>query len=280
MPLWPLPTTAKRRAVTRTATSVQYTTLTSSASANVKGAWAQLTASCPVDAKALYLRGNGFNATGVASPGLVDIAVGGSGSELIVFPDLDVGFTPANASWIVPCDIAAGQRVAARLASPRTSTTLQIVADFLGEVDIAGGPAGVAAWATYGVDAGNSRGAAVTPGNSSAWGSWAQLGTTSADHDVWLARADMGGNSNTTAVNYRAQMAFAPDATAASLCATNGTHLELPQAFAVTTSEVLNQYHYDDWGLYAPVPAGTPIWCRATCSGTAQTIYVVAYGGK
>ena len=84
----------------------------------------------------------------------------------------------------------------------------------------------------------------------------------------------------TTAINYRCQMACAADTTAASLCVTNGTHLELPNTFALTTAEILNQYHYDDWGIYDPVASGTPIYVRAAASGTAQTIYVIVYGGK
>lgn len=280
MPLWPLPTSPVRRAVSRTASSVSYTSVVSSGTANAEGAWAQVTASCPIDTKALFLRGNGFNSSGVASPGQLDIAVGASGSEQVILADLQVGNSPANASWIVPCSIAAGQRIAYRLASPRTSVTLQLVTDFLGEDSVAGAFPGVARWVTYGADTTNCRGTAVTPGASGAWGSWTQIGTTSNDHDLWIARADMGAQTATTAINYRCQLAFGPDATAAGLCATNGTALELPNTFANTTSETLNQYHYDDWGVYKPVPSGMGIWCRIAPSGTGQTVYVTVHGGK
>lgn len=280
MPLWPLPTATKRRAVSRSATSVAYTNVVSGGTAHTKGNWAQITASAPIDVKYLFLRGNTTAATGAATPFLMDIGVGAAGSELVVFPNLDCGFTPGNWSAIVPVDIPAGTRIAARMQGLTTGTTFQVVFDMIGEVDIAGGPAGVAQWVAYGADTANSRGTAVTPGNSGAWGSWTQLGTTSTEHDYWIARADMGANSNTTAINYRCQLAFAVNATEATACVTSGTHLELPQAFAVTTSEVLNQYHFDFDPDYAPAPAGIGIWCRAAASGTAQTIYVAAYGGK
>lgn len=279
MPLWTLPTANKARGVSRTSSSVSYTSVVTSSSANTKGSWAQVTASCPINTSTLFIRGNGFNSTGVASPALMDIAIGASGQEQIVLANLDVGFSATNAYWVIPVNIPAGQRIAYRIQSPRTSVTFQTVTDYIGEIDTIGGAAGVVKWSTYGADTTNSRGTAITPGNSGTMGSWVQIGTADNDHCYWIARADMGANAATTAINYRCQLAWGPNTTAASLCVTNGTHLELPNTFALTTAEILNQYQYDYDPTYMPVPADTPIWVRATGSGTAQTIYVIVHGG-
>lgn len=281
MPLWPLPVGPVRRAVSRSTSSIAYVNVVSSGSAHVKGNWAEVFASTPIDAKYLFLRGNGTNASGAASPFLLDVAIGASGSETIILNNLDVGFTASNATWLIPVQIPAGTRVAARMQGARTSVTFQTLWDLLGDETLAGGPPGVAQWVTYGADTANSCGTGVTSGNTNTWGSWTQIGSaTSTDHDYWIARADMGAQTAVTNINYRFQMAFAPNTTAAGTCVTNGTHLELPNTGAGNTAEILYQYAFDSDPTYAPTPAGTNIYVRGAASGTAQTVYIVVYGGK
>lgn len=49
----------------------------------------------------------------------------------------------------------------------------------------------------------------------------------------------------------------------------------------MTTSEAQTQLQLAGRGtVYEPVPAGLGIWARASASGTAQTVYLTAYGGN
>jgi hypothetical protein len=83
--------------------------------ANTKGAWVQVLAACPIDADGFLL---GFaNNTGSPCDFLVDIGIGGAGSEVVLIPDL---YLRANVNdqlgekMFVPMAIPAGTRIAAR----------------------------------------------------------------------------------------------------------------------------------------------------------------------
>ncbi|WP_436759345.1 hypothetical protein [Streptosporangium sp. V21-05] len=99
------------------------TTITPSGTANVKGSWAQLTASTARPIHALMVMVQGSTSTHLAGSYAVDIAVGGSGSETVIIPDHSVAVDtneyvqPMSPDFYpLSMGIPAGVRLAARCA--------------------------------------------------------------------------------------------------------------------------------------------------------------------
>lgn len=100
------------------------TACTPSASAFAKGSYAQLIAATAYDYVGFFVHldkgGQGTN-----NSYTLDIAIGGSGSEKIICPDLaSMGDIPGTFFPYLPIPIPAGQRIAARVASSATSDTI------------------------------------------------------------------------------------------------------------------------------------------------------------
>lgn len=278
--LWPLQAAASWHEPARGATAaVTNKTATPSGTAHAKGSWAQIVASLGQDVSLLVVRGNGAATAGVERTAAIDIGVGGSGSEQVVLEGFDIGQSSGNPYWMIPINIPAGSRVAWRVQSSQTTNCLASF-DFYGSSGLVAGGQVVTKWTSYGFNAAASCGAAVTPGNSDSWGSWTQVGSnTSSEHDAWMFTGTMGANSATTALTYRTQWAFAANSTEAGTQATNGTVIEGPM-WVMNTSEASTFLQFGGWPVHRPVPSGMGIWARAMASGTAQTVYLTAYGGN
>lgn len=101
--------------------------LTAPGANNTKGAWTEVSASTPFDAAGFWV--NVYH-TGTTGFQLLDIGIGGSGSETVLLPDWPL-FRPAmpwglGSQWI-PLRIPAGSRVAARYqASGFAGATMKI----------------------------------------------------------------------------------------------------------------------------------------------------------
>ena len=270
--------------VQRNNTSVSTITHTSPATAHTYGTPTQLIASTPWPTVGINLRLNG--ATGVSggrSDTIVQLMIGGAGSETDLVT-VACGFSPAGRTIALPLYIPEGSRISVRHKSHRTSFGLGYTLDLFGgpTVDHAGLPT---RWVSYGLvdDASNSRGTAVTAGNSNAWGSWTALTTsTTYPHSLWVPVVDGGTADTTTALNYRSQFAVASTSDAATEV-TNSTVWDGPR-WATTTAEqmtnqaspygafVLGSSAFSESGIiYAPRPEGAAVSMRAMCSGTAET---------
>lgn len=106
-------------------TTFSYGTGVAGGTANNKGSYTQITASTTNDASMLYVCMHGGASTGTT--GLLDIAIGGSGSEVIIIPDIPFCFNENNIEGVqsvgvnpcmvgpIPVQIPAGTRIAARI---------------------------------------------------------------------------------------------------------------------------------------------------------------------
>lgn len=152
------------------------TLLTAAGSANAKGSYAQLVAATTYDLDGFYIWLKDANTNNVSY--LVDIAIGGAGSEQILVANMVYNtVTGANSGgyglW-VPMYIPAGSRVAGRCQCTTASATLT--------ASIAGSEGGMTSDAmlggsdTYGVNTGTSIGTIIDPGAAAnTKGSWAQI---------------------------------------------------------------------------------------------------------
>lgn len=93
--------------------------------ANTKGAWAQLVASASADIAGMFgfIGYNADTARAAAARALIDIGVGASSSEFVLYPNALVGWGatrdgPSNCPRIPPfaCRVPSGTRIAARAA--------------------------------------------------------------------------------------------------------------------------------------------------------------------
>lgn len=139
--------------------SIPYINLANGA-ANTKGAYTQLTASLGADIDALLITGSVVDVYN-----LVDVAVGASGSEVVVVPNFflnregDLVQTP----MVLPCKIPQGTRVAARYQSNAGGGCSFILNGICNPFfnEFTGG-----AITDYGTDLANSRGTLLTTSGS------------------------------------------------------------------------------------------------------------------
>jgi energy-converting hydrogenase Eha subunit B len=104
---------------------VQGTTCSPSASANTKGAWAQLIAASAIDGDAIMLRVDFKQTDATTASMLLDIGIGSAGQERVVIPNLfhrSMQFDTLPFNIMLPLHIAAGTRIAARCQSSNAAS--------------------------------------------------------------------------------------------------------------------------------------------------------------
>jgi len=238
------------------------TTIAGNASANVEGAWTQLSAATPVDACGLWITiGQPFTIGTVDF--LVDIGVGAAGDEQIIVENLlySVGSFPAAPDWglFLPRCIAAGSRVAARAqCSGATNRQIGLMIHL-----IPGVVRPMQRCESGGADTSDSGGTLIDPGAGAAHvkGAWVQMIASTTFPYRALAML-LGFNKNGTATvqvehAYDIGVGAAGDEQViiANLRAVQGSGDDLvaPMAF----------------GAYpVNIPAGSRIAVRAQCSIT------------
>lgn len=205
--------------------------------ANTKGSWVQLFASAPFNATGLMLQVQCSTGDRAA---LVDIGIGGAGSEVVILPNIYLWASTASAysgllSAYLPVQIPAGTRVAVRLQSSAAS------GDFYFKTQLfdAGGLYTPQLATAYGADTATSHGTVLTSGSGSK-GSWAQLsasvaglrrgliciGKPSAGADFWIDIGVGGAGSEVIAV---------PDLMAANTSTTSSVLVSIPLSIPPAT---------------------------------------------
>lgn len=175
--------------------SFQQTAITSSATANTKGSWAQVVASAPTDA-CFVLIDCQFSPQGssTASMGL-DIGIGASGSEVVLVSNLvlqsSYNYSPGKILVSLPLSIPKGTRIAARAQDNVGGNAAAIsITLFDGSFTMMEGAAGADAIGFVSV---GSAGSALTPGASSTKGTYVQLiSATARDYIGFFAVFDPG----------------------------------------------------------------------------------------
>ena len=111
--------------------STQGTTITGSGTTNTKGSYSQLIASTTRDYLGFFFAQDTLNATVIAASSyLFDIAIGASGSEVPIAPNVlgtavaSLGLNLPITSGLYPIPIPAGSRISARLQSVAASKTI------------------------------------------------------------------------------------------------------------------------------------------------------------
>jgi hypothetical protein len=175
-----------------TTTSSAGVSVAASSTAHTKGGWTQLIANSGPRSLAIMIW---FENTAVASTNtsmLVDIGIGGSGSETVLIPNLAAGYalnaTVSNAAhfYYFPIFIPANSRISARCQAAVVSDVVTT------RVNLFQRPMG-AGWVgarvtAYGADTATSRGVAFSCGN----GSYGTAGTISASTTAGIKHMQIG----------------------------------------------------------------------------------------
>ena len=201
MPTWPL---IDHGAMTSVGTaSGAGTTVTASATANTKGAYAQLTASTPQAAGAIIVS----LVAGAAADMLVDLAIGTAGSETVIVANLttSVGTGGSNnqgAPLLLPISIPAGTRLAARCQATVGNSTCQVAVHLLRSTLIMA--SGLSRVVTLGADTTDSGGTTIDPGATlNTKGAWVQM-TASLSIPIRALAIGIGNRANgvSTSANF------------------------------------------------------------------------------
>ena len=175
------------------------TLVSSSASANTKGSYAEIVSATGFAANGVWVEVQTSTASGTGGQVLLDLAVGAAGSEVVVIPNLMIagpfGTTSIQGSFIAffPLAIASGARVAARMQDSLGTGTARIGITLVA----AGDTPGCSSFVAYGVDTSTSVGTSIDPGASAnTKGSYVQL-TASTSAVCQYAVLVTNGRANT-----------------------------------------------------------------------------------
>lgn len=254
-----------------TASTTPGTAITPGAS-NAEGSWTQIATAANIanDVYGILLWIAGGNTSATAKNHLLDIGLDPSGgtsyTEKISNVVCGQSSNAVNGGiWFYfPFFIKAGSSVAVRIMGlAATAGTVRVGATFYGKPV---NPERVLTGQyseTIGTVA-SSGGTSFTPGNSNAEGTWVSLGTTT--RNLWWHQLGVQiNNSTTTSLAYKIDLAYG-DATNKTMIIEN-LDVVLPGTAEQTT---IPNYNAMIEG-FCEVPAGSTLYVRGTCSGTAVT---------
>lgn len=175
-------------------------TVTASGTVNTKGSWTELLASTSQDCHLLGVGVYNTRVSGSNTGTLVDIGIGGSGSETVLISNLLAGYKPFLSGGVsseahqvgsaFPIFVPAGSRLSARSQAVIVSDTVEVGVRLLSSPNSfvsdqrQGGNV-----ITYGADAANSRGTLISaPGTAHTKSSWVEMtASTTQPHSALIA---------------------------------------------------------------------------------------------
>ncbi|MCS6302369.1 MAG: hypothetical protein H8K07_01685 [Nitrospira sp.] len=238
--------------------------ITANATVHTKGAYAELVAATTYDWYGFWISMSGVAVSATRTDMLLDVAIGGAGSEQVILPNLMAGWTMGGSGNIlyIPIYIPRGTRLSARCQAVVSGDQTGVM--LWGMAGHSGLPGPLFSQADdYGTVLASSKGAAHTPGNG-----------------VLSTATNVGG---TTSRIYGAVLLMvAPDTTTVT-------------ARGVTWNLVFGGQAYAEWfdletaaeqlvGPLPPapnfcsVPAGTQLQVQGTSGGAGNAHTVILYG--
>lgn len=232
-----------------------------SGAANAKGSYGVAIASTTWDIDELLVTIGQPN--GVVS-GLVDIAVGATGSEVVIAADiLAGGDARAASSFTIPVPIPAGSQISARSQDSTGALAWQI--RMTGIRRSLWTPPAAGRIVTYGAITATSKGTQIDPGAvANTYGAWTQI-TASTSEDLAALQVRLGGQANS-----------APTASALGFyldVAVGGAGSEVPFIVGLPFGSMTTGWYAPQWNQWLPagIPAGSRLAIRARSNVTDAT---------
>lgn len=241
-------------------TSTSGTTITASGSINTKGSWTQLYSSTAANVVGMTLCPLANTTASSAVTMLIDIGIGGAGSEVVKIPNLiihnQVGNSTIGASHI-PIFIPKGTRIAARCQSNTASKTASLICllEYEGDHPAYWAAAGVE---TIGADTTTSTGLLLTTGAGSTFSSWTNIGSTTT-RVLHAIKPFVGVGSDSTMNNRLGYIEVGINSTTYSRW-----------VFQTTASESAGLV-FPDRFFYRTIPSGSQLQVRAVVDTSADT---------
>lgn len=241
------------------------TTLTADASAHVKGAYQTLVTST-YNSRGFWLGIYNTAASGADSSMMIDVAIGGAGSEVVILPEFMCSMRPAGTDgsyWTYwPLFIPKTTTVRARIQSLITVDTCSAVIILDG--GMSDGFRTFTKADAYGTNAADSGGTTHTPGNSGAESTDANVGST-LSRNYGAVQLGLGTTGITTinGIFYHWEL-------------TDGTNTLAEWYTADNTAETMHG-PYPNAPIQVNLASGTQLQVQAEASGTAQAHDVAFY---
>lgn len=235
---------------------------------NTKGAWVEVVASTGFNATLIDLIILGTGTSGSSRHMLFDIGIGGSGSEVVLVPNILVGTANSMRRYTLPLWVPAGTRVAVRYQCTDAAwiNNVSVVLHNTGHLQSETGASALA----YGANPAGSTGTALAiPGAINTMGAWTQItASTSASLRSILVTAT-GPTSATWSSAPNALVDVGYGGSGSEQILLNG----LPLSWA--TTEMTN-----NTSVTIPVnlPAGTRLAARYQATDIAQPASVALVG--
>jgi hypothetical protein len=268
---WPVPQFPTQQIYNPRASSTDgFSTIATGSPANTKGSWVTLVSGTTKTGSWVNLisrRGSSFTDTAT----IMDIAIGGAGSETIVVPDLMIGFRTLK-GLTFPLHVPAGATVRARLASAQASAggatySLDV---YGGEPDVGlSVPGRITA---YGTVPASSGGTTITPSaTANTKSSWTQLtaATTAPIHALMVLV--QGVSDTMTGSYYKVDIAVGGSGSETIVIA---DHL-----LQITSVEEMTAYTPEFYPLSLNIPAGVRLAARCSAiTASSSALEVAVYG--
>lgn len=255
------------------------TTLTAHATPHTKvTAFTQIIASTAFDAYGITVQISGVGVASTNTRFLVDIGIGGSGSEIVLLPDLNAGNAPIWAGtpaggvyYHFPIAIPAGSRLSGRAQALVTVDVCTVM------IWLHGYPTGPSGWygsrvTAYGLDAANTRGTSITPGSTSSYGSAAQIASSTANKIRYM-QIGMDMLASTTGTSMRGLLRLGVGATPDYFV----EHLPIGESTTYENME-FRQTNFMLSKMLFNFPAATDLRASAMVNGTGVARGLIIYG--
>jgi hypothetical protein len=240
-------------------------TITGSTTSHVKGAYTEIIASTAGPGYWIHFSWGFTSVSSTDSSQLLDIAIGGAGSEVIIIPDIGTGWSQGNnnnqsrSRLDLPFYIPAGSRISARLQGAIASDECPVAIEISGGSPLSGY---YSACTVHGENVGISRGVQVPsgePGNTK--GAYVELdSSTSEVIDALIINCQ--GDANQTGASFLYDIAVGAAASEVVVVA--------DFSFVASSSEFFSTDEPRVIPLARPIPAGTRLSVRAQSNNAGQ----------
>jgi hypothetical protein len=232
----------------------EWPTVVASGTPHAVGAWSEAIASLSAAADVVYIEPVATSQNVTDSGTLLDVGVGGSGSETVVVSNVPVGWTRSDQGigvrWAVPVPtIASGSRVAIRCRSAQSSKSFTCVVDTgRNGLDVAGVD-------TIGANTAASRGASIPSRDT-----WTQVGSTTAvDYQAVLLCPTLGGTNAVLTEEVQFTLGVGPS---------SGSVTTLTSKWCRTTSNEVIGFGGLNPTAIEMVPSGSKLWVKTDAGAT------------
>jgi hypothetical protein len=237
--------------------------VTADATAHTKGAYVEAIAATSADANFIAIGASAVGASGTVTRMLLDVAIGGAASEVVVIPDINIGYASSDGTWpgiAVPLWLPKGTTIWLRNQGSVTSDTASVTLQTFNVPGLTAAPYVL----TFGADTAVSGGVSVTAASTQT-------------EIVSSVTMPLAGVVPSIALNGSGSVTAAAFVTSIGVGAV-GAETDVPGAWASSCSATEVHRHAERWyPCNVAIPAGSRITASYTRTA-AQSIDVIVHG--